>query len=83
MKYLTSKSFPIILIALIIQIILWVEQSHVLQKGSSSLRYFNNFLVFLITVGNMFWTTDTVERWKFEEKTLAHKYGVTHNKETH
>lgn len=62
---------------MIIQILLWVEQTDITSKGTSSLTGFNNVLIFIYTFINVFWTTNLVETWKAEERRLSQSYGVT------
>lgn len=64
MKFLAIKAFPFLLLAMIIQILLWVEQSDISTVGSSRLTGFNNVLIFIYTFINVFWTTNLVETWK-------------------
>lgn len=64
MKFLAIKAFPFLLLAMIIQILLWVEQKQILNVGTSSLTSFNNVLIFIYTFINVFWTTNLVEKWK-------------------
>lgn len=47
-----------------------------LSVGETSIGSLNDVLVFIMTLFNMFWTTNTVEHWKWEEKNLAEKFGV-------
>jgi hypothetical protein len=77
MKFLAIKAFPFLFPALIMQILLWAEQSDILSNGTSSLTSFNNILIFIFTVINLFWITHLVEKWKAEERKLAQLYGVT------
>lgn len=77
MKFLAMKAFPFLLLAMIIQILLWVEQTDISTKGTSGLTNFNNVLIFIYTFINVFWTTNLVETWKAEERRLAQSYGVT------
>lgn len=62
---------------MIIQLLLWVEQKDILARGVSSLTQLNNVLIFIYTFINVFWTTNLVEKWKYEEKVLSQKYGVS------
>jgi hypothetical protein len=62
---------------MIIQILLWKEQTDILAKGASTLTNFNNVLIFIFTFVNIFWTTNLVETWKKEEKRLSQNYGVS------
>jgi len=77
MKFLAIKAFPFLLLAMIIQILLWKEQTDILATGKSSLTSFNNILIFIFTFVNLFWTTNLVEKWKQEEKRLSQNYGVS------
>ena len=58
------KAYPFLLLAMIIQILLWVEQTDITSKGTSRLTQFNNALIFIYTFINVFWTTNLVETWK-------------------
>lgn len=58
------KAYPFLLLAMIIQILLWVEQTDITTIGSSRLTQFNNVLIFIYTFINVFWTTNLVETWK-------------------
>ncbi len=60
MKFLAVKAFPLLLIAMLIQILLWAEQGEILSKGSSQYTEFNNALIFIFTFVNIFWTTHLV-----------------------
>jgi len=66
MKFLAIKAFPFLLIAMIIQICLWKEQTDILANGISTMTNFNNVLIFIYTFINLFWTTNLVEKWKSE-----------------
>jgi hypothetical protein len=50
---------------MIIQLLLWVEQTDILAKGTSTLTGLNNVLIFIYTFINVFWTTNLVEKWKY------------------
>ena len=76
-KFLAQKAFPFLLPSFIIQIILWAEQGDITQTGSSDLTDFCNFLIFCFTFVNLFWTTNLIETWKANEKTVAQKYGTS------
>ncbi len=54
------KAYPFLLLAMIIQILLWVEQTDITSKGTSNLTQFNNALIFIYTFINVFWTTNLV-----------------------
>lgn len=71
------KAWPLVLPAFIIQCLLWTENSHIAATGTSSLTSLNNVLVSFWCLVNLLWTTDIIETWKQQERTLAQQYGVT------
>ncbi len=71
------RAWPLVLPAFIIQIFLWLENSDIQAVGSSTWTSFNNTLIFIWIFVNLLWTTDLIESWKNQERTLAQEYGVT------
>ena len=71
------KAWPLVLPAFIIQILLWAENSHIQATGVSTLTNFNNIVISFWCLVNLIWTTDLIETWKHQEKTLAQQFGVT------
>jgi len=62
---MTKQTFPYLFFCFITQIFLWVEQNQILSSGDTTIGYLNDALIFILTIFNMFWTTNTVEHWKW------------------
>jgi hypothetical protein len=59
-KFITSKIKYMLIIALIMQILLWVENDSVRSTGISTLVQPNNILLFIFSLFNIAWMTSLV-----------------------
>lgn len=73
---MTEKAWPLCLISIIIQILFWIENSHIESTGTSDLTLFNNALMIIMVIINTLWTENTVNTWKECEKKLARSFGT-------
>lgn len=60
LKFTTRNLKFMFVVALIVQILLWVEESDIRASGTSALTPANNVIVFLFSLLNIGWTTQLV-----------------------
>lgn len=65
------------IVCLIVQILLWVEESEIQATGTSTLTPANNVILFIFSLINIGWTTQLVERWRHEERSFEEKFGLS------
>lgn len=79
---MTESAWPLSIITFIIQIIFWVENTHVVLNGSSRLTGFNSAMMIILVFINTVWVERTINGWENREKNLARSFGTNDMKES-